>query len=183
MNQNNNTFPVQPQSFNTNTLPIQTQSFNTNLLPIQQQSFNTNLLPVQPDNQSQAVNVINQGANYFNNNIADRILNDPQFKNSVMSSIRIVTADGKIDAYDVPELILMAINIYNNLSKFNVEYEDFEVVMTDVIFKLLDQQNLIRPDQRQNIHKLIRMTMKIAMVNVKVIKKKCTSCWGKLISK
>lgn len=113
------------------------------------------------------------GINYFNESISDKIINDVKFRNSLVNSLKVITSDGKIDQNDIPEMIIMVIDIYNNMDKFKLTSDDFVVVMSDVICKILDEYKLIDESQKDNINKLINTTLKLAVIQVNFVKTNC----------
>jgi hypothetical protein len=120
------------------------------------------------------------GIIYINNNICDKIIADPQFRASIVNSLKVITADGKIDQYDIPELVIMVLDIYNNIGKFKIEPDDFVGVMTDVICRLLNEYNLVREDQKYNTQKLISAALRLAAMQIKLSKTKCSwNCFKK----
>lgn len=113
------------------------------------------------------------GVNYFNDSISDKIINDPKFRNSLVNSLKVITSDGKIDQNDIPEMIIMVIDIYNNMGKFKLTSDDFVIVMSDVVSKILDEYKLIDSSQKDNINKLINTALKLAVIQVKFVKTNC----------
>jgi hypothetical protein len=112
---------------------------------------------------------------YFNNNVSDKIINDPIFKESVINSLKNITADDVIDQHDIPEMVIMVIEIYNNIGKFKIQKEDFVTIMTDVLCKIIDEYKLVKDDQKINIKKLISSALRLATMKIKYDNIKCHS--------
>ena len=49
---------------------------------------------------------------------------DPKFIARLESSINNIMKDGKVDQYDVPEIILIITDSYNEMSRFRLTSED-----------------------------------------------------------
>ena len=76
-------------------------------------------------------------------NIAKILVNNPKFLKTIEGNIKFIMKDGKVDAYDIPEIMTIVTECYNNLGKIKVTYEELPNVLreiVDYIFGIINKQ-------------------------------------------
>ncbi len=97
------------------------------------------------------------------NIIVNNLIEDIEFIKSVELKIAEIMKDGKIDTHDIPTIILIVLECTNNLSKFNLNYEQFQKVLEELIKHLLTKYNLIPKDCENDFKILINTSLKLVM--------------------
>lgn len=117
--------------------------------------------------------------------IADIMLADKDFKNSILDTLKKITADGKIDQSDIPFVVGVILENYNKFEKFRVTNEQIGEVLGYLCSELLHREKLIPEDQIDNIEKLISNSIYLVLSNpiVETVKQNCVSCFGNLFKK
>jgi hypothetical protein len=110
---------------------------------------------------------------------ATKILHDPHLRNTITNGIQSIMKDGKIDSSDIPDIMLILMECTNNLEKINLTYNQLVEVLEEVILFILEEQNVIPDDKKENIYKMIRTSIKLVLLQPKL--KSCLSgVWTKL---
>ena len=110
------------------------------------------------------------------------LVDDPAFVDSIEENIKNIMADGKVTMADMPEIIEMATNCYNNLSKVHLTYEELPDVLKEIICYILDKYDLVPEEEEEQFMKMIDTGVNLIMLSPKV-KKCCVSIWNKLSCK
>lgn len=105
-------------------------------------------------------------------NIAKNLVDDPKFIKTVEGNIKYIMSDGKIDAYDIPEIMTIVTECYNNLSNIKVSYEELPDVLREIIDYLFDKFNLVPKEHEEKFKKMIDTVITLIMLQPK-IKKGC----------
>ena len=109
---------------------------------------------------------------------ATKILHDEHLKLTITNGIQSIMKDGKIDSSDIPDIMLILMECTNNLEKFNLTYNQLVEVLEEVIIYILEEQNVIPTDKKEDIYKMIRSTIKLVLLQPKL--KSClTGVWTK----
>jgi len=112
----------------------------------------------------------------------EALVDDPSFVESIEDNIKNIMEDGKVTVADMPEIIEMATNCYNNLSKVHLTYEELPDVLIEIINYILDKYELVPEEEEEEIMKMVNMGVKLIMLTPKV-KKCCISVWNKMSCK
>ena len=118
--------------------------------------------------------------------IIKNIIEDPEFIKSVELKLAEIMEDGHIDKNDIPTIILIVLDCTNNLSKFNLNYEQFQKVLEELINHLLNRFDLIPQEYKEDCKKLINTSLKLVMYQPKItstIKKFFIKIWNTLTCK
>jgi hypothetical protein len=108
--------------------------------------------------------------------VIDLLIKNENFKKKIEDHITKIMKDNKIDVYDIPELILMVMTLYNNLSTVKLSYSDIPSFINTIIKRILEEKNLIPEQNKESFFKLLETTINLVMLKPKV--KNClTSCF------
>ncbi len=120
------------------------------------------------------------------NTIVTSLVEDPEFVKLIELKIAEIMKDGKIDKHDIPTIMLIVLECTNNLSKFNLNYEQFQKVLEDLINHLLNKFDLIRQEDLEDFKLLINTSLKLVMYQPQiksVIKLFFTKLWNLITCK
>ncbi len=110
---------------------------------------------------------------------ATKILHDEHLTQTITNGIQSIMKDGKIDSSDIPDIMLIIMECTNNLEKFNLNYNQLVEVLEEVVLFILEEQNVIPDDKKEDINKMIRSSIKLVLLQPKL--KSCLSgVWTKL---
>jgi len=111
-------------------------------------------------------------------NCVDLLVKDPEFNKNLNSYIATIMKDDKIDFSDVPELVQLIIECYNNFSKFELSYNELPEFIQKVTKYILDEKNILPKDKKEPFEKMINIAIKLIMIQPKVKSciKKTFSC-------
>jgi hypothetical protein len=98
--------------------------------------------------------------------------NEDNFIPSILTFIDPFIKNDKIDILDIPEIVLLILDVYNNSSTIQVEKQMFLDFMTNKIFKLFNEKNLIKEYQKINFEKMLLYSFKLALFEINFGKKK-----------
>ncbi len=111
--------------------------------------------------------------------VATKILHDTYLRQTITNGVQSIMKDGKIDSSDIPEIMLIIMECTQNLGKFNLTYNQLVEVLEEVILYILEEQNVIPEDKKEDIYKVIRSSIKLVLLQPKL--KSCLSgVWTKL---
>ena len=105
------------------------------------------------------------------------LCSDENFLNDAKESIKDILSDGKIDISDIPELILLVVNTYNNRGDISLTYNELPDLIHGVTQHFLDQENLIPEDKKDDFEKIMKAAIKLVLVQPK-IKNCCKKTFG-----
>ena len=110
------------------------------------------------------------------------LIDDPKFIKGVEDNIKEIMKDGKVTVGDIPEIVAIVTDCYNNMSKVNLTYEELPKVLSEIAKYVVDHYNLI-PDEEEEEQflKMIDTGIKLIMLQPK-IKKGLKKLWGKIRS-
>jgi len=128
--------------------------------------------------------------------LAEIILEDQSFKNNILNAISEITADGKIDQNDIPIIVKVVLLNYNKFEEFHVKSKQIADLLTYLCIKLLNETDIIKDEDKQNMEKLIKNSIDLVVTSPKIEKtlkkiinkiksgyknllKSCKSCKGK----
>ncbi len=111
--------------------------------------------------------------------ILDKLLLEQDFSKKLEVSIENIMKDGKIDQYDIPEIIYIISELITRTPNLNLTPEN----LSEVIKKLVDlicKKYKLSPDERQqeSFDRLITASVKLVLLNtnIKEIKEKTIKC-------
>ena len=104
---------------------------------------------------------------------------DPKFISRLETSINNIMKDGKVDQYDVPEIVFIITDSYNQLSKFRLTSEDLPKLFKMIYSFIVDKLNLIPEDKKPEFERLVDSALKLVMMQP-VVNQVVTSCFAKI---
>lgn len=113
--------------------------------------------------------------------IVKSLVEDPEFVKLIELKIAEIMKDGKVDKHDIPTIMLIVLECTNNLSKFNLNYEQFQKVLEELINHLLNKFDLIRQEDLEDFKLLINTSLKLIMYQPQIksaIKLFFTKLWN-----
>jgi hypothetical protein len=110
--------------------------------------------------------------------VLDKLLLEQDFSKTLEKAIENIMKDGKIDQYDIPEIILIIGELVTRTPSLNLSSEN----LTDIIKKLFDllctKYNLIQDEnQKETFERLLESSIKLFLINP-AIKEKTKKCWN-----
>jgi hypothetical protein len=115
------------------------------------------------------------------NSIITSLIEDPEFIKVIETKIADILNDGKVDKHDIPTIILLVLECTNNLSKFNLNYDQFQKVLEDLINVLLNKLDVISEKDKEDFKILINTSLKLVMYQPQIksaIKTFFTKIWN-----
>ena len=114
--------------------------------------------------------------------LLDKIMLDEETSKSIKTSIDNIMRDGKIDQYDIPEILFLITEIINNSSLVNTKLTP--EILTSLIkelYKFIEKQYNLLPDETQKagFDRVIDSCIKLILVQPKV-KTTIQNCLNKL---
>ena len=114
--------------------------------------------------------------------LLDKIMLDDEISKCIKTSIDNIMKDGKIDQYDIPEIIFLITEIMNNSSVMNSKLTPENLAsLIKEIYKFIEKQYNLVPDETQKagFERLIDSCIKLVLFQPKV-KTALTNCLSKL---
>jgi hypothetical protein len=108
-------------------------------------------------------------------NVAQILLGDTKFVKTLEGQIKYIMSDGKIDTSDIPEIMEIITESYNNLGKVKVTYDQLPELFNEIIEYIIEKFNIIPDDQEDDFRKMVAMAIKLIMIKPNV-KKSCMKC-------
>jgi hypothetical protein len=102
---------------------------------------------------------------------------DDKFIARVKTSLDIIMKDDKIDQFDIPELVFLITDAYNETTNLHLSYEDLPILIKMLYNFIIEKFNLIPEDKRADFEKLVDVAIKLVMLQPKV-KQQVTGCLG-----
>jgi hypothetical protein len=116
-------------------------------------------------------------------NIAKILVSDPKFIKTVEGNIKYIMRDGKVDAYDIPEIMTIVTECYNNLGNIKVTNKELPNILSEIVDFIFTKYDVIPDDQEEKFKKMINNVITLIMIKPKIKKgcKKlksflCTNC-------
>ena len=110
------------------------------------------------------------------------LIKDEKFLERIDETIKTIMKDGKVDEYDVPEIIFLITDTLNVLNTFELTYEELINVIELVYQYIVDKYNFIPEDKKEVFEKLFKCSLKLVMLQPR-IKKLTASCFSCCLSK
>jgi hypothetical protein len=105
-------------------------------------------------------------------NISKILVNDDLFLKKIDDHVQNIMKDDKIDMKDIPEIMMLVTECYNNLNNIKVTYEELPSLFEEIIDFILDKYNLVNQDNEEELKSMIGVAIKLIMLKP-TIKKKC----------
>ena len=70
---------------------------------------------------------------------------------SLEGNIKFIMSDGKVDAYDIPEIMAIVTECYNNLSSIKVTYEELPDI-NKLLITFLQNMKLFQMNKKPNLN-------------------------------
>lgn len=116
-------------------------------------------------------------------NVFRTLTTDEAFLKRVETSVTEIMKDGKIDQYDIPELILLISDVITQLPNANMTPDSLEALITLLYNFIVNKYNLIPTDgNTEGFKRLFESSMRLALLQPTVDRamKNCFSfCRGK----
>ena len=109
------------------------------------------------------------------------LIKDPNFIKNLETSVNNILKDGKIDQYDVPELVFLITNAYNSMQSIRVEYSDLPVLIKLVYTYMVEKLDLIPDDKKAEFERLVDSAIRLVMLQP-AVSRGVKSCLDKLFS-
>ena len=111
--------------------------------------------------------------------LLDKIMLDDETSKCIKTSIDNIMRDGKIDKYDIPEILFLITDIMNNSSVINTKLtpENLGSLIKE-LYKFIEKQYNLLPDESQKagFDRLIDSCIKLILFQPK-IKSTITNCF------
>jgi hypothetical protein len=104
---------------------------------------------------------------------------DPKFISRLETSINNIMKDGKVDQYDVPEIVFIITDAYNQMSTLRLSSEDLPKLFKMIYSFIIDKLNLIPEDKKPEFERLVDSALKLVMMQP-VVNQVVTSCFAKI---
>ncbi len=105
-------------------------------------------------------------------NIAKILVEDDKFLKTVEGNIKFIMKDGKVDAYDIPEIMSIVTECYNNLGRIKVSYEVLPDILREIVDFIFEKYQIVPDEQEEKFKNMIDTVIKLIMLQPK-IKKGC----------
>jgi hypothetical protein len=113
--------------------------------------------------------------------LLDKLMMDEEISKRIKSSIDNIMRDGKVDQYDIPEILFLITDITTNTSVINTKLtpEDLGALIKE-LYKFIEKQYNLVPDETQKagFERLIDSSIKLILLQPKV-KAAITGCLNK----
>ena len=113
--------------------------------------------------------------------LLDKLMLDEETSKRIKSSIDNIMRDGKVDQYDIPEILFLITDITTNSNVIHTKLtpEDLAALIKE-LYKFIERQYNLVPDETQkaNFERLIDSSIKLILFQPKV-KAAITGCLNK----
>ena len=109
------------------------------------------------------------GVHLFNSTVK-KMFDDEDFVKSLDEKVCEITKDGKIDSKDIPDLMLIVLEVTNNLNKFNLTYDEILKVLEEFIIYIIENKNLVEEKNKEEVNRIIKTVVKLTMARPVVSK-------------
>ena len=128
------------------------------------------------------MNVKSLRNNLLINNIVKTILDNDDFFNSCKNSIEQIYEDKKIDSKDIPVILNLLVNTYNNYSTLNLDRKDIKEVFILLFIELITKLDLTKDIDLELVISLLSPQIDLLLISInsnitaKNIEKLCCCC-------
>lgn len=104
-----------------------------------------------------------------------------EFVKKIDTAMESILKDGKLDASDIPEFVLIITESYNAYTTIKITQNDLPVFIKMFINETIKRKNLINETNKQEVDKLIDSALKLVMVQPRIQQSvescfKCLNC-------
>jgi len=110
------------------------------------------------------------------------ITTDSSFLARVKISVDKIMHDGKVDQYDIPEIVFVISETVNSLPTFQVTSEVVPVLIKMLYNFIVDTYNLVPADKKADFERMVDSSLRLLMLQPK-IKEGLNSCFAFLSCK
>jgi len=111
-------------------------------------------------------------------NVFRTLTTDEAFLKRVETSVTEIMKDGKIDQYDIPELILLISDVITQLPNANMTPDSLEALITLLYNFIVNKYNLIPTDgNTEGFKRLFESSMRLALLQP-TVEKAMKNCFG-----
>jgi len=110
------------------------------------------------------MNIVN---NPVINEIANKILDNKQFKDACNKNITDILKDGKLDIDDTHYILTLVVDIFNEYPNINITKDKIVGVFKVIVVTILNDLDLLNEGNREAIEKLIESGLKLLITKVK----------------
>ena len=103
---------------------------------------------------------------------------DESFLQRVDTTIISIMKDGKIDQYDIPDLVFLIADLINQIELIQLTTDSMEALLTLLYNFIINKYNLIPADgNREGFKRLFESSIRLAMIQP-AVKKTINKCFG-----
>ena len=110
------------------------------------------------------------------------ITTDSCFLTRVKEAVDRIMKDGKVDQYDIPEIVFVISDTVNSLPSFQVTSEILPVLIKMLYNFIVDTYKLVPDDKKAEIERMVDSSLRLLMMQPKV-KESINSCFAFLSCK
>ena len=96
------------------------------------------------------------------------IITDSGFLARVKVSVDKIMHDGKVDQYDIPEIVFVISETVNSLPSFQVTSEFVPVLIKMLYNFIVDTYNLVPADKKADFERMVDSSLRLLMLHPKV---------------
>ena len=105
------------------------------------------------------------------------ITTDKENVGKIKKSVDSILKDGKIDQYDVPDIVFLVTDLLNSLSTLHVTPEEVPVLIKKICSFVLNTYGGVPEDKKPEFERLLDSSLRLVMLQPKV-NEAVTSCLG-----
>ena len=111
----------------------------------------------------------NEMSDFKINYLLDRLMLNDEFNKPFQKSLENIMKDGKIDQYDIPEIIFIVTSLINNTPSITLTAENLSELVKK-LFEFIAREYKLVPDesQRESFNRLIESSIKLVMLQPKI---------------
>lgn len=92
-------------------------------------------------------------------------ISNKEFVERLDKSIHNITRDGKIDQYDIPDIILIIVDILNNHSEIKFNASILGELVSELIMYIIQKYKLVRDaEQQETFNRLIKASLQLLLL-------------------
>lgn len=96
------------------------------------------------------------------------ITTDSGFLTRVKESVDKIMHDGKVDQYDIPEIVFVISDAVNSLPTFQVTKEVVPVLIKMLYNFIVDKYNLVPEDKKADFERMVDSSLRLLMMQPKI---------------
>jgi hypothetical protein len=96
------------------------------------------------------------------------LFHDLEFVDTLETAIREILKDGKLDHYDIPQILVIIVEVINNFDKIKFTQEELFAVVKKVFEFVVNKYNLpLDDEQRERVNVLVQSSLKLVFLQPK----------------